>query len=1095
LSDIGTSLPEDRISDFYYIIGLVFLPLFWLFPYWLHPMGVGDNIVGVQPHYGYLFQMVRSFRDPLWDPFLLSGFPISGYPNASVYNLFAWLYFFLPVRVAGNVQILITYSVGSVGFYLFGRAMGLDRAGSFLSGVIYSAATYGLSSFASILAYGGFAWGGWILACLEKLRQARGIEARSRWTFLLAMTAALQLMAGHPHNFQHTCIFAGIYILFVALAREGGKSRWAWIGCSLIALALALGLALAVILPELELQQLSWRRELPFDKFVIVQFNIRELLGGMIFPAVFPRSLRVPYLGAAFCALAGYGALKRINDARYKALLLITFISMLLMMGDNTPLPALLYKIPGFNMIGSSNRYRTEFAYAVAILAGTGLGHLLKTEILPAAKWLIALLAVAAVGTAASVPGGPLEIKPMVLEVLAAGFIFLTLYLRKTTGKSRWLLLGLAAFLTIPNYYVSWYYQSPNARFDPAQSPPVLKHVPNQKGNGKPPPRTLPVVDISKSGMKLIYRLGAQNFSELHGIHNAAGYLPLMSKRYGELLDMDYMGFPRDLRKLITPPALIPKILDIQSIIIPGEYIRENFSRLYTSPEVVQVGDVPFLEEFFITLKAGEDYSFEFPEERIAGIGLVTNMYNASHVSQGEEVLSVLLEGRGAATREVRLKAGVDTSAANYRKTDSGDRVLLKVGDVPFRYNVDTVISPGDETSLYFHNYEATGLAMVSYLFIARDVPQGEEVAKITVVTEKSGELNFPVRAGIESSEWSIEYKREEVPHRRAFAVEDFRDQRGVIGHKYFARFEFDRPVKVKRVDIEVHSRGQKTGLNLNNLALIGTDGGYAEGSLPHKAASIFPRKSTRDNIREAYHLYYTIRRFEEPIVANSCTFKCLLESEYSGFNIRGMTLLRPPPQEHLPLSYIHHMLGQPELYERIDTPEAYIWRTKKPTPRAWLTSRALWLKPDKILDALRSGMLPNGEKFDPYSTALLEREEDQPFFLLRGENLRGDAEIDYYSSNEIRLFARCDRTCLLVVSEKYYPGWEARVDGERTPIYKTDYVLRGVLLKPGDHRVVLEYKPSTVKLGRIASLSTLLLIIISWIGIHKFASGKAGPD
>ncbi len=1091
MPDTNISLPEDSLKDTHYILGLILLPLFWFFPYWLYPMGVGDNIVEFQPHFGYILGTIRSFQDPLWNPFLLSGFPISGYPSASVYDIFTWLYLFLPVNVAGNVQTLLMYSVAGVGFYFFGRAMGLTRPGSFLAGVIYSAGTYGLSSFASILAYGGFVWGGWILAALEKLRQARGLRSRSGWTFLLAITLGLQLMAGHPHNFQHTCIFAGIYVLFVGLVHERGKSRWAWMGCSLAALILALGLAQAIILPGMELQQLSWRKELPYEMFMGVSYDLHEMLGGIILPGIFPKYLRIPYLGVVFCSLAGYGVLKNIRDSRYKALVLITIFSMIMMLGDNTPLPKLLYQIPGLDLVGSSNRYRTEFAYVVAILAGAGLDYLLKNEVSSWLKWIIALSGVTAVGIAASLIGGELTYKHILVEIITASLIMLFIYLRVVSRKSRWLPGALAVFLIIPNFYVGSYLAFPEGRVNPAGTPAILKHVPNQKGHNRPPSRMLPVVDITKSGMALIHKIGAQNFSELHGIHNAAGYLPLISKRYKDLMNMDFIGFPGRLRELLEKPAIIPEILNIQYIIIPKRYIMNNFSRLFTFPEPTEVGDTTFLEELYIELKSEDEYYFQFPDKTANGIALVTTLANSSNVPQGKEVLSVFLGSDENSTKEITLKAGIDTAEARYGNIGRKEELTLKVGEIPFYYDYDTVIYPGQDMSLHFYGYEAEGLAMVSYLFIARNVPQGQKVAEIKVVTKNSGNLTFPVRAGIESSEWSIEYKSGEVLHRKTKVAENFRDQRGVIGHKYFCSFQFDKPVKVKSVEISVGSNEQKAGLNLNHLAIIGTKGGYKEGMLPHKVASIFPKKSTQDDIRDAYHLYYTIKKFDKPIKVDSCKFRCLLESRNSVISIRAMTMLQPSSEKDFTLSYIHHMLGQTELYERIDTPEAYIWRKKSPSPRAWLTSRALWLKPDKILESLKTGTLPNGEKFNPYRTALLEREEDKPFFPLSGGNLRGGAEITRYSANEIHLSASCSRTCLLVLSEKYYPGWKAYVDGEKKPVYKTDYVLRGVSLAPGDHDVIFKYQPVTVKYGRIISLSTLLLIIISWIGIRKFTSKK----
>ena len=44
-----------------------------------------------------------------------------------------------------------------------------------------------------------------------------------------------------------------------------------------------------------------------------------------------------------------------------------------------------------------------------------------------------------------------------------------------------------------------------------------------------------------------------------------------------------------------------------------------------------------------------------------------------------------------------------------------------------------------------------------------------------------------------------------------------------------------------------------------------------------------------------------------------------------------------------------------------------------------------------------------------------------------------------------------------LVLSETYYPGWTARIDGTPSPVRRADYSLQGVAVAPGPHTVVFE--------------------------------------
>jgi uncharacterized membrane protein YfhO len=49
----------------------------------------------------------------------------------------------------------------------------------------------------------------------------------------------------------------------------------------------------------------------------------------------------------------------------------------------------------------------------------------------------------------------------------------------------------------------------------------------------------------------------------------------------------------------------------------------------------------------------------------------------------------------------------------------------------------------------------------------------------------------------------------------------------------------------------------------------------------------------------------------------------------------------------------------------------------------------------------------------------------------------------------------------LLVVSQPFYAGWQAYVDGERVPLYRVDTLLQGVAVASGSHQVELAFRPS----------------------------------
>ncbi len=72
------------------------------------------------------------------------------------------------------------------------------------------------------------------------------------------------------------------------------------------------------------------------------------------------------------------------------------------------------------------------------------------------------------------------------------------------------------------------------------------------------------------------------------------------------------------------------------------------------------------------------------------------------------------------------------------------------------------------------------------------------------------------------------------------------------------------------------------------------------------------------------------------------------------------------------------------------------------------------------------------------------------------------------------------------VFSEVYYErGWKAFIDGKEAPIVKTNYVLRGLAIPAGQHKVEFRFEPSSYIMGRkITGISQIILVLLFGIGI-----------
>jgi hypothetical protein len=96
-------------------------------------------------------------------------------------------------------------------------------------------------------------------------------------------------------------------------------------------------------------------------------------------------------------------------------------------------------------------------------------------------------------------------------------------------------------------------------------------------------------------------------------------------------------------------------------------------------------------------------------------------------------------------------------------------------------------------------------------------------------------------------------------------------------------------------------------------------------------------------------------------------------------------------------------------------------------------------------------------------------------------------AVIKSYKSYQIEITTYSNNTSLLVLSEVYYPaGWKAYIDGQETEIYKTNYILRSVVVPSGNHKVKFIFDPPIYKTGftitYIAWIITAFMIVIGFV-------------
>ncbi|MBN1820709.1 MAG: YfhO family protein [Prolixibacteraceae bacterium] len=125
---------------------------------------------------------------------------------------------------------------------------------------------------------------------------------------------------------------------------------------------------------------------------------------------------------------------------------------------------------------------------------------------------------------------------------------------------------------------------------------------------------------------------------------------------------------------------------------------------------------------------------------------------------------------------------------------------------------------------------------------------------------------------------------------------------------------------------------------------------------------------------------------------------------------------------------------------------------------------------------------------FDPGNTAIIDKRFEnyvsgKTFTANQNENIL----LEKYEPNYLMYKYNARSEQLAVFSEVYYEkGWNAYIDGEKTPHFRANYILRAMVVPQGEHQVEFKFEPKSYYIGNKVSYASsiiLLLIIIGFVG------------
>jgi len=158
-------------------------------------------------------------------------------------------------------------------------------------------------------------------------------------------------------------------------------------------------------------------------------------------------------------------------------------------------------------------------------------------------------------------------------------------------------------------------------------------------------------------------------------------------------------------------------------------------------------------------------------------------------------------------------------------------------------------------------------------------------------------------------------------------------------------------------------------------------------------------------------------------------------------------------------------------------------------SPRAYVVHR---LKP--VLNDAVSLATVRTRGFDPAREALWT--EPDPLPPMAEPQVPDSVRVLGYDFNEAEFMVTTAGPGLFVLADEYDPDWKATVDGAPATIHRVDYLMRGVLIGPGAHRLRFTYAPRALETGiKISAASLALTLLLAGAGAFQGRRKKPGGD
>lgn len=379
-----------------------------LFFYWrvlftnrfMFPWDAADQFY---PSFAFVHEELRHFRLPLWDPYIMSGYPIIGDIQAQIFYPINWLFVLLspfsplPYRLV-EIQNILHFFLAGLFMYLLACEFVESRAAALLAGVLFMCSGAMVAHTQHIPLISAVAWYPLVFLFFRRAL----LQRNAFYTLCAGMLFGVQILAGHWQDSVYLGLLLFLYGAYEACLGAQRRTLWpGWILSLVVIAGLGAALAMAQIVPCYELGRHSVHESLNYwevaagndPRFLLTLFipNFRGGINGFPQTAPYDVSYNYVYLTVPGCMMALFGLVSTLRRRNFFWIgTLVLFID--LSLGDRGHLAGLVYRTPILNLFRTMAGFFNVANFLLCLLAAIGAERLFAKEVSPRWKKAIAIV-------------------------------------------------------------------------------------------------------------------------------------------------------------------------------------------------------------------------------------------------------------------------------------------------------------------------------------------------------------------------------------------------------------------------------------------------------------------------------------------------------------------------------------------------------------------------------------------------------------------------------------------------------------------------------------------------------------------------------